>query len=565
MTGDLRLLLRVLWLFRPYGWWMALGVLLACLTVLANVGLMAVAGGFIASMAIAGLADGMMNYFLPAAAIRLLAIIRTGGRYAERLISHEATFRLLARLRLWLFWKMEPLAPAGLQDHRGADLTSRIQSDIDTLQHAYLRLFTPIAVALIALVVIGTIIALYSGEAALWVLALLLVAGAIVPGLVLRATAAPAAAIVDTRAEMRIAVVDALQGMTDIKLFGDSARNAGELARLGEQLGSNKLRVASLGSLSENMIGFCAGLAMWGATLIAIVAASRGTLARFEVPVLTLAALASFEAVASIPLALQRLGEVVAAARRIFALADATPAIAPGSIASAQPRDASIALEDVRLRYGDTVHWALDGATLAIGSGRRVALTGPSGSGKSSIVRLLLRFWEYQGGRISVGQSDLRACDPEELRNVIGVVSQDTQLRNATIRDNLSMAAPGADETAIRDALRIVQLKDFVEGLEEGLDTWVGEGGVRLSVGQARRLVIAMVVLRKSPILILDEPTEGLDATTGHHLLKALTAYMTGRTVLIITHNPEQVLDLVDEVILLENGRVVKSLSTTFT
>ncbi|KAK6020568.1 cysteine/glutathione ABC transporter membrane/ATP-binding component domain protein [Ostertagia ostertagi] len=226
MTGDLRLLLRVLWLFRPYGWWMALGVLLACLTVLANVGLMAVAGGFIASMAIAGLADGMMNYFLPAAGIRLLAIIRTGGRYAERLISHEATFRLLARLRLWLFWKMEPLAPAGLQDHRGADLTSRIQSDIDTLQHAYLRLFTPIAVALIALVVIGTIIALYSGEAALWVLALLLVAGAIVPGLVLRATAAPAAAIVDTRAEMRIAVVDALQGMTDIKLFGDKQRLA---------------------------------------------------------------------------------------------------------------------------------------------------------------------------------------------------------------------------------------------------------------------------------------------------------------------------------------------------
>jgi ATP-binding cassette, subfamily C, bacterial CydC len=178
---DGAVLCRLLGLARPWRRWMGGAVLVACATVLASVALMGVSGWFIAAMAIAGATTGMMNYFLPAAAIRFFAIVRTGGRYAERLLGHEATFRLLAGLRLWLFRRLEPLAPAGLEDRRGADLAGGLQADVDTLQHAYLRLASPIAVALGCGVATVAAVAALHPPTALALAVLLLAAGGVAP------------------------------------------------------------------------------------------------------------------------------------------------------------------------------------------------------------------------------------------------------------------------------------------------------------------------------------------------------------------------------------------------
>lgn len=556
MKSDLAILRRLLGLGRPYRLWSLAAGAVASITVLASVGLMGVAGWFIASMAIAGVTTGMMNYFLPAACIRLFAILRTGGRYLDRLLSHEVTFRLLASLRLWLFRRFVPLAPARLQDKRGADLASGIQADVDTLQHAYLRLGAPIAVALFCGVFIVAVLLALHPPTGLVVCALLLSAGGIIPLAARRAAADPGADIVRMRAELRVAVVDNLQGALDLHAAGATARRLAETEKLGGALVEAQKKAGHYGAMSEAAVALCAGLALWSAALLAMTGIAAGTLAPPMAPALALAALAAFEAVAPLPGAMQRWGEVMAAARRLFALADREPAVAPGPATSPEPLDAGITFTGVRLRYGADAAPALDGLDLTVPAGQVLAILGPSGAGKSSIARLLLRFWEYEGD-IRLGGHDLRAYAAQDLRRLIGVAAQDTQLLNASIRDNLLMAAPDADEAAMERALDTAQLLAFVRELHDGLDSWIGEGGARLSAGQARRLALARTLLRNPMILILDEPTENLDASTARRLVTDVLARAPGRTTLLITHDPSMA-ELADRTIRLEAGRVVE-------
>lgn len=557
MSGDLAVMRRLLGLARPYRGWMVLAGVVASVTVLASIGLMTVAGWFIAAMAIAGATTGMMNYFLPSAGIRLFAILRTGGRYGERLLSHEATFRLLAGMRLWLFRRLEPLAPADLMDQRGADLASGLQSDVDTLQHAYLRLGAPIAVAVACGVAVVLVLFALHPPTALVVGALLLCAGVAGPAWARRAAVAPGEEVVRLRAELRVAVVDALQGATDLRAAGAVDRQLAALSQASVGLIRAQGRAAIFGALAEAGVGLCAGLALWAAALLAAASVAASGLGPAMVPALSLAALASFEAVAPLPGAMQRWGEVMAAARRVFALADRKPSIVAPSGPSPEPRDGSLEFSSVRLRYRPDAPPALDGLDLSVPNGGHLALLGPSGAGKSSIGKLLLRFWEYEG-EIRIGGYDLRAYQPEDLRRLVGVAAQDAQLFNGSIRDNLLMAAPGVDEAAMLRVLDIAQLGGFVAELPAGLDTWIGEGGARLSAGQGRRLVVARTLLRAPLILILDEPTENLDATTARQMLSALAQATAGLTVLLITHDAMAAEAFADRTLRIEAGRRVE-------
>jgi ATP-binding cassette subfamily C protein CydC len=262
--SDMALVRRLLGLARPWRGWMGLAAFVACATVLASVALMGVAGWFIAAMGIAGLTTGMMNYFLPAAGIRFFAIVRTGGRYGERLLSHEATFRLLAGLRLWLFRRLIPLSPGQLQSRRGGDLAGSVQADVDTLQHAYLRLASPIAVALVCSVAIVLVVAALHPPTAL-ALAVLL----IVPTLARRAAAAPGAQAVASRAALRVATVDLLQGLTDLRVAGAVERQLAVLDGLGQRLVDSQRRASTAGVVAEAAVGLSAGLALWSAALLA--------------------------------------------------------------------------------------------------------------------------------------------------------------------------------------------------------------------------------------------------------------------------------------------------------
>ena len=558
MRDDLKLFVRLLGLSRRYLGWMALGALLSTVTVLANIGLLAVAGWFLAAMALAGAAGVLMNYFLPAALIRLFAILRAGGRYLERLVTHEATFRLLSELRVWFYEHLEPLAPARLQQYRGSDLLSRIQSDIDTLHHAYLRVLVPLLVAVTGVAIVVAVLSLYSFRVALLVLVLLLVAGVVIPLIMRRAGERSGAWIVETRAALRATLVDSVQGMGELRVYGAAERQAQQIEHLTQRISAEQMRLSGLSGISEGSVGLCANFAMWGTLLITATLVGSGTLRPPELPMLALLVLASFEAVGPLPLAFQKLGETFAAARRVFELVDARPEVVSADTPSPRPLDSSLVLRGLRLRYDHQAPWALDGLDLDLAAGKCIAVVGPSGAGKSSIVRVAVRFWEYQEGEARLGGHDLRSYRPEDVRDMIAVVSQDTHLFNATILENLRIAAPAADEQAIVRAARAAQIHDFIAELPEGYETYVGEAGVRLSAGQARRVAIARALLKDAPILLLDEPTENLDPQTERTVLEAIDRLMAGRTVLLITHKLGVLRNRLDEILVLERGRIVE-------
>lgn len=551
-------LARLVTLFRPYWKWMAAGIAVSFVTLIGNVALMAISGWFIASMALAGINHIVFDYFTPAALIRACAIVRTGGRYIERLVTHEATFRLLAKLRVWFYERIEPLAPACLQHTRGADLLTRIHADIESLNHVYLRVILPMATGALGALLIVATMAAFDVAVAFVTLVFLALAGVVLPALVYRRASGPAATGIAQRAQLQDAIVDDLQGLAELRVYGAAEGHAQRIEQLSGALLDTQVKLNDIKAIAQAALSAAASLAMWGALLIAIPRVSAGTLPPADLAMLALFVLASFEAVVPLPLAMQMLGESLAAARRIFALADAQPAVHDPETATPLAASNDLRFSHVGMRYPDAAHAVLHDVSFDLPAGRRLAIVGGSGAGKTSIANLLLRFWDYQQGSITLGGVELREAAATDLRARIAVVAQDTYLFNATIRENLLLARPDADEAALEAACRAAQLHDFIQSLPQGLDTEIGEAGTRLSGGQARRLAVARGLLRDAPILILDEPTEGLDTATEADLLRSIMQLMEGRTVLLITHRLSALAGLVDEVIVLDEGRIVE-------
>ena len=549
----MRDLLRLLRLFRPYASWMAAGIALSTIVVIANVGLLALAGWFIAAMAIAGLGGPGVEYFAPAAGIRGLAILRTGGRYLERLVTHEATFRLLARLRAWFYEHLEPLAPARLQHYRGGDLLSRIRSDIDSLDNLYLRVIAPSVAALISAVAMVAFLTLFSRPVALVDGCGLMLAGVTMPLLAQRLGRGPGRRSVALRSDLRAATSDTVRGFGELLVCRAETRQRALTAGLSTASVAQGRRLALIGAATASFSGLIANLAMWGALVLVIPLVAGGGLPAPDLAMIALLVLASFEAVAALPLAFQTLGETMAAARRIFEIVDTAPAVAdPGS--AVVPSRFDLRMDGVSMRYAPGAPWALEGVNLVVPQGGSLAIVGPSGSGKTSLINVLLRFWDYQEGRAEIGGVSLRAMGGESVRGLCAVVAQQTYLFNTSVRANLLLARPGASEAELHSALRDAALFEEIMAMPEGLDTFVGETGARLSGGQARRVAIARAFLKDAPILILDEPTEGLDPGSERLVLEALTTLMRGKTTLLITHHRHALLH-VDGVLALSHGR----------
>jgi ATP-binding cassette subfamily C protein CydC len=547
-------LLRLLGLLRPYARSLAAGVALNVVVVLSNVGLLALSGWFIAAMALAGLGRVPIEYFAPAAAIRGLAIVRTAGRYLERLVTHDATFRLLSGLRVWLYGHLEPLAPARLQAHRGGDLLSRVRSDVDSLDNLYLRVIAPTTAALICVVALVGFLALFSVPAA-WILAAgLLASGVLLPLLAQRLGRGPGVRAVSLRAELRANLSDGVGGLGELLIAGAEGRQAATASELGGSLMRQQRRQARIGSVANAISGLASRVALWGALVVSIPLVRAGELSGPDLAMVGLFVLASFEAVAALPAAWLALGETLAASRRVFELVDAVPAIDEPRAGVPRPAHLSIRIRDLRMRYADDGPWALYGIGLDLAEGGSLGIVGPSGAGKTSLFNVLLRFWEYEG-EVSIGGVPLRDLHGEVARGLFGVVSQRAHLFNRSVRENLLLARPGASDAELMDALRAAHLEDDIARLPAGLDTLAGENGARFSGGQARRLAIARALLKDAPILLLDEPTEGLDAASEGAVLDALAALKRGRTTILITHR-SSALRIVDTVVSIEHGRL---------
>lgn len=516
--------------------WLIAGILAGIMVIGANVALMAVSGWFIASMAVAGVSKTAFNYALPAVAIRALAIIRTLGRYAERLVTHEAAFRMLADLRSWLFERLIPLAPAGLEGYAGGDLSGRLRADVDNMESLYLRIIAPISTGLAVILLAPLCLSLWSSAAALILLAALLAAGVALPFATRQMAARPGAQSVRLAGELRTAVTEGLQGAEELLLLGASTKQADKVEALYAEIAGEQVRLGGINGLAIGGIVAAGGIALAALLTVAAAEVSGGELSGAELVMLLLFSAAAFEGIAPLAAALQSLPATCATAMRLAMLADTPHPVPEPDAPLTTISGHEIIFRRVNFAYGAGASVLTD-FSLTIPEGSRVALTGHSGRGKSSIIELLLRFRPY-GGSITVGGSELRDIAGDRICTLITAVPQRPHLFNTSIRANILLGSPDADSDRIREALEDSGLSGWIETLPEGIDTIVGVAGSAISGGEVRRIALARALLHDVPIILLDEPTEGLDADTERKVVERLKKRLHGKTVLLITHRP---------------------------
>jgi ATP-binding cassette subfamily C protein CydC len=553
----MRDLLRLLRLMGGSWRWQAAGILLGIIVILSNVGLLALSGWFIAAMGLAGLGLLRVEYFLPAAAIRALAIIRTVGRYLERLTTHEATFRLLSELRVWFYEHLEPLAPARLQAHRAGDLLSRIRADIDSLDNFYLRVLAPSITALLAVMLMVLFLLRFSAGVAFADLAGLVFVGLALPLAAYRLGRKPGQEAVARRGMLRAEIADTIRGFEELVVFGALERQTARHHDAYDALIAAQWRETRIEAAAAGATLLVVQLTMLAALLISIPLAMQNVIPGPDIAMIGLLVLASFDAVSGLPGAYRALGETLAAARRIFEIVDTKPAVAEPAEEASLPTRFDLEFCHVGMRYREGEPWALDDISLTIPQGGSLGIMGPTGSGKTSLGNVILRFWDFQMGDVLVGGVPISDLAGETVRGYCAVIAQQTHLFNTSIRENLRLARAEASEVELQAALSDAGILDEVLAMPEGLDTMVGEAGTRLSGGEARRIAIARAFLKNAPILILDEPTEGLDAVSERIVVDALARLMRGRTTLLITHRT-QALRYVDRILTLERGKIVE-------
>lgn len=541
-------LFRLLFTLALARWpWLLFALACAVLSLLANAALLTLAAWFLASMALAGATGQGFNYFLPAAAIRSMAILRSLGRYAERLFAHDVTLRLLADLRVHFFKRLEPLVPGGLPETHSADLLSRMRADIDTLDHFYLRMLLPALAALCVMLCGFLFLAAFDRPLALAVLSLWLAAGLLLPWFTERLGRRAGSRQTRCTALLRREVVDSLQGLEELMVYGATEPQRARVAQLSQALLRDQRILARLESFSQGAVGFAAGIAMWLVLLAGIPLAADGRWSGATLPMLAIFALISFEALQPLPGAWRMWGQVRAAALRVLEITAASPPVPDPAPVPPDPQHMDIRIRNLTFTYPGRSRPALHDLNLNLPYRARTAIVGPPGSGKTTLLHLLLRFWDYDRGEILLHNRPLREYTGEQIRARIAVVSQHVFLFNATIAENLRLARPAATDAELLEAARAARIDDFIRTLPAGLDTPVGQFGARVSGGQARRLAVARALLKDAPILILDEPTEGLDPETEDALWKTLEPIMQERTVLLITHRPAGI-ELMDTV-----------------
>jgi len=534
---------------------LTLALLLGSLALGSAVGLMATSGWLISR---ASQQPPVLYLMVAVTATRAFGIGRAVFRYAERLVSHDAVLRMLADTRVAVYRRLERLAPAGLRTTRRGDLLSRLVTDVDALQDYWLRWLLPAGAALVVSVGSVGFTAWLLPEAGAVLAAGLLAAGVGVPlvtGAVARRAErrlAPARGVLSTR------VTDLLTGTAELTVAGALPTRIAGARRADAVLTRIASRAATATALGDGLTALVTGLTVAGAALAGAQAVADGQLGGVTMAVVVLTPLAAFEAVLGLPLAVQHRQRVRRSAERVYEVLDAPELVQEPE--RPQPAPASpfpLVLKGLAARYSGQRRDALAGLDLTLEQGRRIAVVGPSGAGKTTLAQVLLRFLDASAGTYTLGGADAYALDGDDVRRLVGLCAQDAHLFDSSVRENLLLARKGASERELRDALARARLLDWADGLPDGLDTLIGEHGARLSGGQRQRLALARALLADFPVLVLDEPAEHLDLPTADALTADLLAATEGRTTLLITHRLAG-LDAVDEVIVLAQGRVVQ-------
>lgn len=552
--------MRALWpylaLYKRHKWLLLLGIVLAIVTLLASIGLLTLSGWFLSASAVVGVAGiYSFNYMLPAAGVRGAAIIRTAGRYFERLVSHDATFRVLQHLRVFTFSKLLPLSPAGLARFRQGELLNRVVADVDTLDHLYLRVISPLVGALVVILVVTVGLSVLDVTLALTLGGIMLLTLLVMPPLFYRAGKPAGESITRLRGQYRQHLTSWLQGQAELMLFNASDRYRQQMEKTEARWLDAQRRQAELTALSQALMLLIGGIAVIAMLWLASAGVGGDTQPGALIALFVFCALAAFEALAPVTGAFQHLGQVIASAKRITQITEQEPEVAfPQGEGQTLDR-VSLRLHQVTFSYPQQPSPALEKVSLQIEAGEHIAILGRTGCGKSTLLQLLTRAWDPAEGEILLNNQPLGQFNEATLRRAMSVVPQRVDLFSATLRDNLLLASPGASDARLAQTLERVGLAKLLE--DSGLNSWLGEGGRQLSGGELRRLAIARALLHDAPVMLLDEPTEGLDATTESQILDLLAEVMREKTVLMVTHRLRG-LARFNQIIVMDNGKIIE-------
>ena len=552
----MRDLLPFLKLYKKHWFGLTIGMLLAFLTLCASIGLLTLSGWFLTAAAVAGLtiARETFNYMLPGAFVRGMAMGRTAGRWGERVVSHDATFKVLADLRIFFFEKLAPLIPGRVANLRDADLLNRLVADIDAMDHVYLRLISPVTIGALGIIFLTAFLAWFDLNAALLLGGMLLLLLVTWPVLFYKLGKNNGRELTLYRADFRIMLLDWVQGFGELSLFGAEPRYRAQIEHQQTELLARQKVNANFTGLAQALLMLANG---WMLVLMLWVVAD-GVGGRGQDPMIAMvvfATMASFELLVPIAGAFQHLGQTLTSAKRLNEVLEAKPEVTFSSQPVQHNLQFDIEFSHVDFRYSDETQQVLFDIDFTIPAGKKVAIVGQTGSGKSTIMQLLSRYWDPQSGSVSLAGVDLRHWNESQLRKSLSIVSQRVDILNGTLRDNLLIAAPDASDENLTEVLSSVGLNKLSD--DNGLDAWLGDGGRQLSGGERRRIGIARAILHNGEVLLLDEPTEGLDKQTEQQIMVLLEQHFANKTVLFITHRLVD-MDKMDAICLVEKGQVVE-------
>ncbi|AVH30659.1 cysteine/glutathione ABC transporter ATP-binding protein/permease CydC [Vibrio fluvialis] len=552
----MRDLLPYLKLYKKHWFGLTLGMLLAFVTLCASIGLLTLSGWFLSAAAVAGLtiARETFNYMLPGAFVRGFAMGRTAGRWGERVVSHNATFKLLTDLRIFFFEKLAPMIPGRVSNLRDADLLNRLVADIDAMDHVYLRLISPVTVGVLGIAALTTLLCWFDMALGLTLGSVLLVLLLVWPVMFYKLGKRNGAELTQHKAEMRVATLDWLQGYSELTIFGAESRYRDAIYAAQEKLLANQKVNASFTGLASALLLLANG---WTLVLMLWLAADgvNGQAPDPMIALVVFATMASVELLMPIAGAFQHLGQTLTSARRLNEIILSEPDVKFPSEETRHSGQFDISFENLTFNYSGGEQPALKDVSLTIPAGHKVAIVGQTGSGKSTLIQLLCRYWDAQQGDIRIAGTRLQEWKESDLRAAISVVSQRVDILNGSLRDNLIMAKPAANDNELSAMLERVGLGKLLEA--PGLDAWLGDGGRQLSGGEKRRIGIARALLHNGPILLLDEPTEGLDKQTEQQIMALFQSHFENKTVIFITHRLVE-LETMDAVCLIEQGEIVE-------
>ena len=554
----MRTLLPFIRLFKFAKFPLILGLVLMILGLGSSMGLLTVSGWFLAATAIAGLGT-LFNFFYPSASVRGLAIGRTVMRYFEKIVTHDATFRILSKLRVQVFEKIIPLSPAVLNRYRNSDLLNRLVSDVDTLDSLYLRLLAPFFTAAFVIIAMTIGLSFINIPLALGLGLFLLILLIIIPTVFYRLGQEFGERLIQARATYRTQFLEFIQAQAELLLFNAEDKLKEKMSATEKTWQEDQAKEAKLSGFSTALVLFLNGLLISGMLWFAS-NADFGTdeYRTAYIALFTFASLAAFEIIMPLGTAFLHIGQVIAAAERVTEIIEEKPLVEFNGSEEFETKVRFISAKNLSFSYPGQETLVLKNLTLDLEQGQKIAILGKTGSGKSSLLQLLVRNYDANQGQLLLAEKPISAYSENTLRNQICFLTQRVHVFSDTLRQNLQFASVDeiSDEKMI-EVLHQVGLSKLLEQEEKGLNLWLGDGGRPLSGGEQRRLGLARILLNNAPILLLDEPTEGLDRETERQILHLILQHAENKTLIMVTHRLSSI-EQFDKICVIDNGRLIE-------